>query len=104
MYATSRGAPRTGLPFVLPVSFDKIDNNSLNWDDHYNSILNKAYKILGLIRRTFSTNLIPVKKLYISLVRAQLLYCSQVWRPYKMKDILLLEQAQRRATKYLYPE
>ena len=65
------------------------------WEsDHYNLILNKAYKILGLIRRTFSANLIPVKKkLYISLVRAQLLYCSQVWHPYKMKDILLLERA-----------
>ena len=30
MYVTSRGAPRTGLPFVLPVSFDKIDNNNNN--------------------------------------------------------------------------
>ena len=28
MYVTSWGAPRTGLPFVLPVSFDKIDNNN----------------------------------------------------------------------------
>ena len=77
-------------------------SSSLNWDDHYNSNLSKAYKILGLIRRTFSTNLIPVKKkLYISLVRAQLLCCSQVWHPYKIKDILLLERAQRRATKYM---
>ena len=77
-------------------------SSSLIWDDHYNSILSKAYKILGLIRRTFSTNSIFVKKkLYISLIRAQLLYCSQVWRPYKIKDILLLERAQRRATKYI---
>ena len=30
MCVTSRGAPRTGLPFVLPVSFDKIDNNNDN--------------------------------------------------------------------------
>ena len=30
MHVTSRGAPRTGLPFVLPVSFDKIDNNNNN--------------------------------------------------------------------------
>ena len=64
--------------------------------------LGKAYKILGLIRRTFSTNLVPVKKkLYISLIRSQLLYCSQVWRPFLIKHILLLEQAQRRATKYI---
>ena len=27
MYVTSRGASHTGLPFVLPVSVDKIDNN-----------------------------------------------------------------------------
>ena len=81
--------------------FGILLSSSLNWDDHSNSILSKAYKILGLIRRTFSTNLILVKKLYISLVQAQLLYCSQVWRPYKMKDILLLERAERRATKYI---
>ena len=77
-------------------------SSSLNWDDHYNSILSKAYKILGLMCRTFSANLIPVKKkFYISLVLAQLLYCSPVWLAYKMKDILLLERAQRRATKYI---
>ena len=28
--AMCQGAPRTGLPFVLPVSFDKIDNNNNN--------------------------------------------------------------------------
>ena len=89
-------------------SVDKIKDlgillsSNLTWDHHYNLILGKAYKTLGLIRRTFSTTLVPIKKkLYISLIRSQLLYCSQVWRPYKMKDILLLERVQRRATKYI---
>ena len=41
------------------------------------------------------------KQLYISLVRSQLLYCSQVWRPCLIQDILLLERVQRRATKYI---
>ena len=77
-------------------------SSDLTWENHYNLILGKAYKILGLIRRTFSTNLVPVKKkLYISLIRSQLLYCSQVWRPFLIKHILLLERAQRRATKYI---
>ena len=40
-------------------------------------------------------------KLYISLVRSQLLYCTQVWRPYLLKDSLNIERVQRRATKYM---
>ena len=40
MYVTSRGAPRTGLPFVLPVSFDKIDNIIIIII-LYNQVLNK---------------------------------------------------------------
>ena len=70
--------------------------SNLSWDHHYNFILRKVYKIFGLIHQTFSINLAPVKKqLYISLIRSQLLYCSQVWRPYTY-IILLLERVQRR--------
>ena len=36
-----------------------------------------------------------------SLVRSQLFYCSQIWRPCLIQDILLLERVQRRATKYI---
>ena len=41
------------------------------------------------------------KSLYISLVRSQLTYCSQVWRPNLIKDIRKLETIQRRATKFI---
>ena len=41
------------------------------------------------------------KQLYISLVRFQLMYCSQIWRPNLVQDIKLLERVQRRATKYI---
>ena len=36
-------------------------------------------------------------RLYVSLVRSQLLYCMQVWHPHLMKDINF-ERIQRRAT------
>ena len=38
--------------------------------------------------------------LYKSLIRPKLLYCSQVWRPHKVKDIKNSERIQRRATKF----
>ena len=34
-------------------------------------------------------------------MRSQLIYCSPIWRPHLLKDIILLESVQRRATKYL---
>ena len=70
---------------------------------HASKITSKAYKILGLLRCTFcSTNNVPTKKrLYISLVRSQLLYGSQIWRPLQLKDTKPIKSLQRRATKYI---
>jgi len=41
------------------------------------------------------------KNLYISLIRSQLIYCSQIWRPQLIKDITTLERIQQRATKFI---
>ena len=59
--------------------------------------------MLGLIRRSFSSGLDTKakKNLYILLVRSQLSYGSQIWRPHLVKDIIMLERIQRRATKYI---
>ena len=80
-----------------------IISSSLSWSNHYHYVLPKAYKTLGLIRRVFShsPSVNIRKKLYISLVRSQLLYCSSLWRPHLLKDIQLLEKLQRRATKFI---
>ena len=77
--------------------------NNLSWSHHYELISSRAYRQLGLIRRTFSSDIsTKVKKLlYLSLVRSKLTYCSQVWRPRLIKDISSLERIQRRATKYI---
>ena len=77
--------------------------NNLSWSDHIQYISARAYKMLGLLRRTFSRyNSHHSKKLlYIHLVRSQLIYCSQIWRPYLLKDIIVLENVQRRGTKFI---
>ena len=94
----------------LPIT--KVDNccdlgiilsSNLSWEPHLQHILSKAYKMLGLLRRTFSTT-IPVnskKQLYISLIRSQFMYCSILWKPYLIKHIQQIERIQRRATKYI---
>ena len=78
----------------------QIYHNNLSWSYHISMIISEAYKILCLLRRTFcsSNNVTTKKRLYISLVRSQLLYGSHIWRPLQLKDI---ESLQRRATKYV---
>ena len=75
----------------------------LTWRSHYQLISSRAYKMLGILRRVFSSSVsVPAKRsLYISLVRSQLLYCSSVWHPYLLVDIKYLECVQRRATKFI---
>ena len=81
-----------------------IMSNNLTWNAHYIFISAQAYKILGLIRRSFCTghrDPRTKKILYLSLVCSKLIYFSQIWRPHLLKDIISLEKMQRRATKYL---
>jgi len=81
-------------------------SSDLEWSLHQDNILTKAYKTLGLIQRTFSNSIssLALSKLYVSLNRSQLMYCSPVWRPHLIKDITKLEQLQHRATKYILPD
>ena len=67
---------------------------NLQWSDHIRCISSRAYRFLGLICRSFSMGLDPISKrtLYISFVRSQLTYCSQIWRPHLLKDIISLER------------
>jgi len=77
--------------------------DNLEWKTHHDIIISKACKTLGLVQRTFRSSIptLTKVKLYVSLNRSQLMYCSPVWCPYLVKDINNLEHLQRWATKYI---
>ena len=90
--------PRIEIEKDLGVQID----DKLSFSNHISEKINKANKIMGLIRRTFvsldKTSFVP---LYTSLVRPILEYANQVWNPYLVKDIVAIENVQRRATRML---
>ena len=74
-------------------------SSDLDWLRHVTKISNKASRTLGLLKRTLSPCSQNVKSIaYKMLVRSQLEYASEVWRPYTMKCIKKIEQIQRRSS------
>ena len=74
--------------------------SNLSWSMQANKCANKANSVLGFIRRTVGPkNPQLFSKLYKSLVRPILEYCSPVWCPHLKKDLNTLEKVQRRASK-----
>ena len=57
-----------------------IISRDLQWNCHHNYVLDKAYKILGVIRHTFSqiSSVTTKVRLYTALVRLQFTYCSPI--------------------------
>ena len=79
-----------------------VVSSDLQWKSHYLFILPKSYKILGLLRRVFSSvNCVRAKKvLYLSLVRSKLLYCSPIWRPHLLSDVRALGKCAEKSYKF----
>ena len=92
----------------LGVLFDK----SLKFDQHINSIINKANRNLGIIRKTFDfMDKSIFCHIFKGLVRPHLEYAAPVWSPHHAKHIEAIENVQRRATRLVpglsdlsYPE
>ena len=79
-----------------------IIDDQLNFRSHIQLIVNKANSIAGLIRRTFVyLDETMFKLLFKALVRPHLEYASSVWNPHLVKDIDIIENVQRRATKLI---
>ena len=104
------------LPFEIPISYQLPDttyieptnsvrdlgiiiDSELSWDVHRNLICKKARRMCAWVLNTFHTReKEPMKILFTSLVRPLVEYCSEVWLPYKKKDIIEIEQIQRSYT------
>ena len=75
-------------------------SNNLKSSAHCDSVVKKANKMLGLIKRSFTyKDEQTILKLYKALVRPHLEYAQQFWSPHLKKDVDKLEKVQKRATK-----
>ena len=76
-----------------------MTTTNITWDLHVNTVVAKANKMLG--RTCTSITDITIRRtLYLSLVKSQLLYASEVWSPVNnVKLAKRVKKVQRRATK-----
>ena len=82
----------------LGVTFDP----HLKFGFHINEKINKAYSILGIIKRNFT--LLDKESfvvIYKSMVRSHLEYANCIWSPYTVQDKKNIEKVQMRATKLI---
>ena len=77
-------------------------NTSMKFSKQCAESVKKANKVIGMIKRNFVNFEREVMlNLYKSLIRPHLDYAIQVWKPYLRKDIILMENVQRRMTKLI---
>ena len=83
-------------------------SSDLSWSRHIEITAAKANKTLGLIKRICRDIHDPTTRrfLYCSLVKPKLEYASNVWSPNTIKYRSIIENVQRRATKFIlnYPK
>lgn len=81
-----------GVVFCFDLSFTK----------HINSIINKAYIMLGFIKRNCKEFCDPLtlKSLYVSFVRSTLEYACQVWSPFYHCHSRRIESVQKQFVLY----
>jgi len=77
-----------------------IIRSDLNWQDHVNHTLRKAWRSLHFIMRILKKGNSNVKRLgYTALVRPILEYGSSCWDPYRRGQVRALDGVQKRAAK-----
>ena len=77
-------------------------DSDLKFRYHMTTKVNKANSIMGTIRRSFKyLDHTTFKLLFCAQVRTIVEYANPFWCPYLKKDLELVENVQRKATKYL---
>ena len=79
----------------LGVHFD----NKLTFRDHMSEKINKAYSVLGIIKRNFIYMDERTFILLKSVVRPHVEFANSVWCPYKIGDLQEIEKIQKRDIK-----
>ena len=77
-----------------------IITSTLSWDSHIHTCTAKANKLLGLLKQTcpLLTGVSVRRSLYLSLLKSQLCYATQVW---SLAYVAKVEQVQRRASRWI---
>ena len=78
-------------------------NNTLNFNDHSDSLYSKANQKFGMLKRTchFVKDTKKRRALYLTLVRSLFEHCPMVWRPASKSTVEKLESLQKRALKWI---
>ena len=88
------------VPSVTEKDLGVSISNDLKPHQHIVNIVKKANKTLGMIKRSFThINRDIFMLTYKTFIRPSLEYCQSVWSPHLQKDINMLENVQRRASK-----
>ena len=77
-----------------------IFDNNLKFPSHIINQVNKANRLMELIRRSYTyLDKNSFRYLFYALVRPHLEYCVSIWYPFLKKDEGLIENLLRRASK-----
>lgn len=78
--------------------------SNLKYNQHYENITNKAYKLLGFIIRNtkYFKNVKSIIYLYNAIVRPHLEYASVIWSPQTETHNNMIEKVQKRFLRYLH--
>ena len=100
---TMNGVPLKRVDMVCDLGI--TITNSLSWNKHIESILSKAFRMSGLVKRRptlgWHSSTRTTYIMYCSLVRPLLEYCTPLWSGTIRKNIKSLETIQRSMTRYM---
>ena len=79
-----------------------VDSN-MKWATHYNFIFHKAsVKSFQILKTLKTKNIWTYIKIFTTYIRPQVEYNTQIWSPYLLKDVKLLEKIQKNFTKQAF--